>query len=232
MRDMISLSAYIKKIAKRSETDYFESKLKDKYGLDVIIGPKVYDAHCILRQICNIFEPVPSSLIKDCKIKILRLRNDMGPNKPFFPNHGYYDTQDEIALNADIFYHPDLPDDFFDHRGYFMTRPQQTLLHELGHAYDWANGNLSYKSDWTKLSGWSPEAQKGLKRLIINDTRAPKIVGEWFYDPKAEFTRFYAKRNPWDDWADCFSFYTANMKNKVPSKKAGYFTNLLGQYYG
>lgn len=228
---MITLSAHIRKIAKKSETDYFESNLKNKYGLDVIIGPKVYDAHCILRQICNIFEPVPPALVKNCGIKTLRLRNDMGPNKPYYPNHGYFDTRDEIGLNADIFYNPDLPDDFFDHRGYFMTRPQQTLLHEFGHGYDWAKGNLSYKPEWTTLSGWSDSPKDGLKRLIINDKRAPKIVGEWFFDPKAEFTRFYAKRNPWDDWADCFSFYTANMKNKVPSKKAGYFTNLLGRYY-
>ena len=228
---MISIASYIRKIARKSETAFFESELKNKYDLDVIIGPKVYDAHCILRQICNIFEPVPPSLIKKCGIKKLLLRNDMGPNKPYYPNHGYYDTNETVALNADIFYHPDLPDDFFDHRGYFMTRPQQTLLHEFGHGYDWANGNLSYKDNWTKLSGWSPEYKKGLKRLIINDKRAPKVTGEWFYDPGSGFTRFYAKRNPWDDWADCFSFYTANMKSKVPENKTAYFNDLLEQYY-
>ncbi len=228
---MITLASQIRKVARRSETDFFESKLKHLYGLDVIIGPKVYDAHCILRQICNILEPVPPSLIKKCDINTLRLRNDMGPNKLFYPNHGYYDTKDEIALNADIFYNPDLPDDFFDHRGYFMTRPQQTLLHEFGHAYDWANGNLSYKDNWTKLSGWSPEYKDGLKRLVINDKRAPKVVGEWFYDPKSEFTRFYAKRNPWDDWADSSAFYMGDMKSKVSKTKITYFDNVFGRYY-
>lgn len=228
---MISITSYIKKIAKKSEVGYFESKLKDKYGFDTIIGPNVHDIHCVLRQIYNIFNPIPPSLIKKCGIKKLFLRNDMGPNKPYYPNHGYYDTLDEVVLNADIFYNPDLPDDFYDHRGYFITRPQQTLLHEFGHGYDWSHDKLSYKPEWISLSGWSETYEDGLKRLVINDKRAPKIIGEWFYDPQAEFTRFYAKRNPWDDFADCFSFYTAGMKNKIPSRKASYFNNLLGQYY-
>jgi len=228
---MISVTSYIRKAARNTETLLFESQLKNKYGLDIIIGPKVYDAHCILRQICNIFDPIPPALIKKCGIKTLRLRNDMGPNKPYYPNHGYFDTKDEVALNADIFYNPDLPDDFFDHHGYFLDRPTQTLLHEFSHAFDWANGNLSYKDDWTKLSGWSPEYKKGLKRLIINDKRAPKVVGEWFYDPKSEFTRFYAKRNPWDDWADSSAFYLGKLRSKVPSKKLPYFDNIYKKYY-
>jgi len=229
---MITLASHIRKIAKRSETDFFESKLKDKYGLDVIIGPKVYDAHCILRQICNIFDPVPSALIKKCGIKTLRLRNDMGPNKPYYPNHGYFDTKDEVALNADIFYNPDLPDDFFDHRGYFMTRPQQTLLHEFSHAYDWANGELSKKEAWLKISGWSKEKKPGLKRLIIDEPGTPKVIGEMYYDPKAEgFTRFYARRNSWDDWADSSAFYLGGLRGKVPTKKRPYFDDIYKEYY-
>jgi hypothetical protein len=56
------------------------------------------------------------------------------------------------------------------------------------------------------------------------------MVGEWYYDPKAGFTRFYAKRNPWDDWADSFSFYVGGLK-KLPDNKTEYFDKLLKKYY-
>ena len=143
----------------------------------------------------------------------------------------------QVALNVDIFYNPDLPDDFFDHHGYFVTRPQQTLIHELGHSYDQHHNDLSLQKNWLSLSDWSENFKPGLKRLIIDEKEAPKIVGEWFYNPEIEkepgggFTRFYAKRNPWDDFADSFAFYVADLKDKVPQRKKTYLDNLLGYYY-
>ena len=226
---MKTVAAYIRKIANDSSISYWSDIIGKRYGLSTELGPKVTDGHLILREVAEILRPIPQDLIRNCGITRLLIRNDMGPNKPYYPNHGYF-TGDQVALNADIFYHPDLPDDFFDHRGYFVTRPQQTLIHELGHGYDEHNGNLSLKEDWLKLSDWSENFKPGLKRLIIDEKKAPKIVGEWFYNPEAGFTRFYAKRNPWDDWADSFAFYAANLKDKVPPNKTGYFKNLLGQY--
>jgi hypothetical protein len=227
---MKTVASYIRKVANESGIAFWADKIKDRYGLDTELGPKVVKGHCIFREITHILEPIPPDLIKDCGINHLLIRNDMGPNKPYYPNHGYF-TGSQIALNADIFYNPDLPDDFFDHHGYFITRPQQTLIHEFGHGYDQHHGNLSLRKNWLKLSNWSENFKPGLKRLIIDEKEAPKIVGEWFYNPNAEFTRFYAKRNPWDDWADSFAFYTAGLRNKVPSKKAGYFKNTLKTYY-
>jgi hypothetical protein len=154
----------------------------------------------------------------------------MGPNKPYYPNHGYF-VGDKVVLNADIFYHPDLPDDFFDHRGYFLTRPQQTFIHELGHGYDEYHSVLSLQDEWLRLSDWNENYQPGLKRLIINDERAPRVIGEWFYNPNKEFTRFYAKRNPWDDFADSFAFYVGNIRDKVPEEKRGYLDMALKKYY-
>ena len=231
---METLASCIKRTAdiiENSNIGYWISRIKELYNIDAVLYPGVTDGHIIFRHIYNILQPIPPALIKDCGIKRLGIRADMGLNKPYYPNHGYFDMRDEVVLNADIFYHPDVPDDFFDFRGYFITRPQQTLLHEFSHAFDWANGNLSYKDGWTKLSGWSPKYKKGLKRLIINDKRAPKVVGEWFYDPKAEFTRFYAKRNPCDDWADSSAFYLGKLRSKVPSKKLVYFDNIYKKYY-
>ena len=226
---MKTIATYIRRIANDSSISYWLDLIGKRYGLSTELGPKVIDGHLILREIADILRPLPQDLVRACGINHLLIRNDMGPNKPYYPNHGYF-TGNQIALNADIFYNPDLPDDFFDHHGYFVTRPQQTLIHELGHGYDEHNGNLSLKEDWLKLSDWSENFKPGLKRLIINEKEAPKIVGEWFYNPEAGFTRFYAKRNPWDDWADSFAFYNANLKDKVPPNKTGYFKNILGQY--
>ena len=154
----------------------------------------------------------------------------MGPCKPYYPNHGYF-IDNSVTLNSDIFYNPDSPSDFMDYKGYFVTRPEQTLLHEFAHGYDEIHDFLSAKKDWLSLSGWSEKYFPGLKRLVINDKGAPEVKGEWFYDPTAEFTRFYAKKNPWDDWADSFAFYVSGLKNKVPSKKSDYLKSLLSSYY-
>jgi adenine specific DNA methylase Mod len=162
------------------------------------------------------------------------MRDDMGPNKPYYPNHGYY-VNESVTLNSDCFYHPDRPDDFVDGNGYYMYRPAQTLYHEMGHSFDDFHEKegvpLSQQDAWLKLSGWSENFKLGLQRLIIKDKGAPEVIGEWFYDPKAGFTRFYARRNPWDDWADSFSFFVGGMK-KLPDNKQEYFEKLLGKYYG
>jgi len=227
---MKTVASYIRKLARESKSAYWADRIRDIYGLETELGPKVINGHCILREIVQILEPIPPELVRDCGINHLLIRNDLGKNKPYYPNHGYF-IGNQIALNADIFYHPDLPDDFFDHHGYFVTRPQQTLIHEFSHGYDDHHGELSKKESWLRISGWSVNFKQGLKRLIINDKRAPKVIGEWFYDPKAEgFTRFYAKRNPEEDWADSSAFYIAGLRDKVPPKKLLYFDNIYKKY--
>jgi hypothetical protein len=230
---MYSISAILKTASSAiqdTSVSHWSEMVNDKFGLISMFGPGVIGGHIILRQVYYIFKPLPPSLIRDCGIKKLLIRSDMGPNKPYYPNHGYY-CDDLVALNADIFYHPDLPDDFIDHRGYFLTRPQQTLIHEFGHAYDAAHGDLSLKPEWLKLSKWNETYKPGLRHLIIREPGAPEVVGEWFYDPKAGFTRFYAKRNPWDDWADSFAFFLCDMKSKLPANKVAYFNALFNKYY-
>jgi hypothetical protein len=154
----------------------------------------------------------------------------MGRSRFFSPNHGYF-VGNQVALNADIFYHPDHPEDFSDGQGHFITRSAETLLHEIGHAFDSQFGDLSLKEDWMELSGWSKEPMPGHKRLIIREPGTPEVVGEMFYAPEAQFTRFYASRNSYDDWADSFAFYVAGMKTKVPATKRAYFDRLLKKYY-
>lgn len=223
---MVLISSLLKKIAQSSE---WQDAIRGKFG--ITCHPKepgeVLDP-TILRQSFNILSLMPVKLVKDCGITKLIFSTAMGPNMPYYPNHGYY-IDNSVTLNSDIFYHPDVMDDFFDDRGYFLDRPTQTLIHEFAHGYDEFQGNLSGKQDWLDLSGWSPVKKPGLRRLVINQPGQAPVIGEWYYDPKAGFTRFYAKRNPWDDWADSFSFYVGGLK-KLPDNKAAYFDQLMKKY--
>jgi len=214
-----------------STSNIWTQKIKDEF--DILCRPREEGAPLdenLLRQTYHIFRPIPTQLIKDCGVKDLFFSNTMGPNRPYYPNHGFY-INHTVTLNNDIFYHPDVMNDFFDHHGYFIDRPTQTIYHEFAHGYDVNNGDLSKKGEWTKLSGWSSEPLPGLKRLIIKGTHGiPDVTGEMYFDPKAEFTRFYAKRNPWDDWADSFSFYIGGLVDKVPPTKREYLEKLLKKY--
>jgi hypothetical protein len=212
-----------------AEADYHCKQILDRYGINIQMAPEVREGQWILRQVCNILRPIPPELVKACGIRQMLIRGDMGPNKPYYPNHGYF-TGDLVALNADIFHHPDDPDDFMDHHGYSLSRSEQTLYHEFGHGFDAYHGDLSLQPAWTSLSGWSEVPQPGLQQLRIKEKEAPEVIGEWFYDPQAGFTRFYARRNPWDDWADSFGFYVGGLKSKVPATKRAYFDKLLAQY--
>ena len=224
----ISIAALIRSTAEStdSRSQFWASRMQDVYGID--ISPSI--DFSILRDIYRTISIFPPSLIKACGITRMEIREDMGPNRPYYPNHGYF-VNHTVALNADIFRHPDQPDDFMDHRGYFLTRPSQTLYHEWGHGYDEYNGSPSLKDDWLRLSGWSKEQQPGLKRLIIRDSRAPEVIGEWWYSPEAKFTRFYGKKNPYDDFADCFSFYVGGLRSKVPENKKQYLDKMLAAHY-
>jgi len=219
------ITSYIKNLALES---YWEERFNDTYGMT--IDPQNSKDPLILRETFQILNLIPTELVKDCKVYTLSFRTDMGPNERFSPNHGWY-INNSVTMNTDVYYHPDKVDDFFDHTGYFLDRPTQTLIHEFGHSFDMNHNELCLKEDWLKLSGWSEKPKPGLKRLIIDAPGTPKVIGEWCYDPNAQFTRFYAKRNPWDDWADSFAFYIGMIRDKLPKNKIDYFDKLLKKYF-
>ena len=221
-------------ISRASEASFWAEKIKSRFGFPSQADPKIDDIYWILRETYNILRPIPPDLIKDCGVVRLIFKN-LGPNKPLYPNHGYYRESDRtVTLNSDMFIHPDQPEDFFDKNQYFLTRAGETLYHEFGHGFDFNHGELSLQPAWMVLSGWSKEPGPGLERLHIKDKGAPEVIGEYYFNSKFKadgFTRYYAMRNPWDDWADTFAYYLSNLKNKVPSTKSKYFDNLLKKYY-
>lgn len=199
--------------------------------MDLEVQQGVPDPSTLIRQTYQILSILPPPLVKACGVDKLVLRGDLGPSREFYPNHGYYVNR-EVHMNADTYINPDCPKDFYDYHGYFLTRPEQTLYHELAHGFDAEQGQLSLQPEWLSLSGWSPVPKPGLKRLIIREKDVPEVIGEWFYDPDmAEFTRFYASRNPWDDIADSMAFYIGGLRERVPASKASYLNQRLGQYY-
>lgn len=201
--------------------------LSSEYGIEV---PEDTDSRC-LRVLWDSLKRLPSSLVRSCGINKLMFK-DMGPSRKYYPNHGVY-SNGTLTLNERILDDPTM--EFDPESGETLNKFDQTLYHELGHGWDekHARGNieLSERPDWLELSGWSKEPADGLRKLVIEERGAPKMEGEWWYRPDAGFTRFYARRNPGDDWADSFSYYVGGLKSFLPEGKIKYFDDKLGRYF-
>lgn len=197
---------------------------------DIKIDPNT-DPGC-LKILDESLKRLPPELIRDCGIKIMGF-DDLGPSKEYFPNHGKY-MDGTLVLNSRLIEDPLLLVDF--ESGGSLNKFDQTLYHELGHGWDEKQdqggtlGQLSLEVEWLGLSGWSKEPQPGLKRIIIRDEGTPEIKGEYYYSPDAQFTRFYAKRSPCEDWADTFSYYVGGLKSFLPDNKVKYFDGKLSRY--
>jgi hypothetical protein len=225
---MVRVAGLLRAIYASLSLDSLKSKLFDLYGWTIEFEPAIENKEFIAKSVLNILKDLPIKLIKSCGVKRLQLKN-LGLNREYYPNHGFY-IGDLIALNSNIFLDPDMPEDFENSRGYRVSRPTQTLIHEIGHALDFRLGDISLKPEWLSLSGWSKEYKSGLKRLLIKEKGTPDVVGEWFYDPKAEFFRFYGKKCPEDDFADSLGIYYSLINDKIPTSKRKFLENLLKVY--
>ena len=219
------LASDLKEAAKRDAI----SDIKADYGIDIEEGPD----ECV-EALRDSLKRMPKDLVKDCGIKTLAFK-DLGPSKEYYPNHGVY-CNNVLTLNSQLLNDPML--DVEPESENSLNKFDQTLFHELGHGWDEVKGDkkgfgteLSFKPEWTGLSGWSEQPKIGLKRIVIREADSPELRGEWCYSPDSGFTRFYAKRNPWDDWADSFAYYVGGLKSFLPENKINYFEDKLGSYY-
>ena len=223
------VTSYIRIIAKKIEDIGVSEILKDmktRYNTEVVKGTNPE----YVKKLYEALQKLPEQLVKDCKITSMGFE-DLGPSKEFYPNHGKY-SKGVLTLNERIMDDPKMeeaPD------GKRMSKFFQTYYHELFHGLDEKRKSedswLSLKDDWLSLSGWSEEPKPGLKRLVIREKGAPELKGEWYYSPSAKFARFYAKRSPWDDFADHGSYWVGGLKSMVPKEKREYFDKLLKEYY-
>lgn len=206
------------------KSDLF-SAIKEIYDIDV---DKNSSPECI-QAVYSSLQRLNPEVVKMCGIKSLSFE-DLGPSKEYYPNHGKY-INNTLVLNDQLLKDPNIivdPDN-----GSILNKLDQTLYHELGHGWDEVQGekgDLSLMNDWLELSGWSKYPKPGHKRIHIKEKGSPELVGEYYYSPYAKFTRFYAKRNPWDDWADSFSYYVGGAKSYLPKNKVAYFDKLLKKY--
>lgn len=218
------ISCYIIKYAKKLEVASLCGKIKKEFDIQVPEDTPIE----YLSNLYNDLSKIPEKLIKDCKIHTLKFE-DLGPSKEYYPNHGVYTSDGTLILNHRMF---EDTEQFNDNSGSLMSRFTHTLYHELGHGLDMIKGKeMSLNPDWLGLSGWSENPVPGLKRIVIREKGCPEVKGEWFYNPNADFSRFYGKRNPWDDYADTFSFYVGGLKGIIPESKIKYFDELLDKYY-
>ncbi len=202
-------------------------ELRDRYALDVTNESDFEYVDVVYGSI----QRLPPKLVKDCKISKMAFE-DLGPSKEYYPNHGKYSSDGTLILNFHIIDHPLLIID--PKSGSHLNKFDQTFYHELGHGWDHVNGvkrDLSEEEEWLSLSGWSKDPKPKLHRITIKEPGEKDLVGEFYFDSKAGFTRFYAKRNPWDDWADSFSYYVADMKSFLPANKIAYFDEKLAIYF-
>lgn len=206
------------------KSDLF-SGIKEIYGIDV---DNKTSPEC-MQALYGSLQRLNPEVVKLCGIKSLSF-DDLGPSKEYYPNHGKY-INNTLVLNDQLLKDPRIivdPDN-----GAILNKLDQTLYHELGHGWDefqGEDGDLSLKEEWLTLSGWSKYPKPGLKRIHIKEKGTPELIGEYYYSPYARFTRFYAKRNPWDDWADTFSYYVGGALSYLPKDKTAYFDKLLKKY--
>ena len=194
-------------------------KLSD-YGISLNDGCDPTLTSRLVRALSSL----PKQLIVDCGINKLGFE-DLGPSLEYYPNHGYY-VNNRLVLNSQLVKDPTVyVDASVDKK---LDTFDFILYHEMGHGWDEKKGLLSNSPDWLSLSGWAKDSDPGKVRLRIKDPEKDVVrEGEWCYDPDAEFVRYYARTNPWDDFADTFSFMVSGLYGFIPDKKKKYFEAIL-----
>ena len=214
-------------LEKKAQKEELLKKLKAEY--DIKVPTEAEYAH--ISKLYDSLKKIKSQIVKDSEIKLFGFA-DLGPSRKYYPNHGKY-KDGALIINTQVI---DDKSDYKDETtGKTLNKFDQTVYHEIGHGWDEVYGEkgvqLSLLPEWMNLSGWSEKPKTGMKRIRIHEKGCPEVIGEYYYSPDAKFTRFYGKRNPWDDWADSFSFYIADLKSIVPENKCKYFDKKLKKYY-
>jgi hypothetical protein len=182
------------------------------------------------KVIYSAFELIPIKILKDL-VSILQFDPSLGKSKEFFPNHGRWeDNFKTMVLNRNVI---DLEPEESKH----------LIIHEIGHAIDNKLGNISKTEEWLNISGWTDNPSgitmiqksdknyldhKNFKRLRIKENGLLS-VSSWWYDENAGFVRWYAERNPEEDFAESFAYYILEKMDRFKDckEKSKFIKNIL-----
>lgn len=186
------------------------------WGIQVVQGDAPSEA---VEQVFLSLKRIPYKVAIRCGVSSISF-SDLGESKEYYPNHGVYRDDGTIELNYRMLEDPKL----WEADGQTLNRFEHTLIHEMGHGFDMVMGGgeeLSLKPEWLELSSWSEKPIPGYRRLVVKEGDY-SLKGEWYYKAGSEFVRFYASRNPWDDFADSFAFHFAGLTSMVPASKVSF----------
>jgi hypothetical protein len=186
--------------------DYFSKEFKVQLGAILFDEAKV---------IYNAYRLVPRKISVGL-VGSIEFDPSLGKSKKVYPNHGRWEDNFKTM---------------FLNRGVIDLEPAESkhlIIHEMAHALDHKLGDLSKTDGWLNLSGWT-DSPPGLTPLQRSDNdflhyekyRRLKIeedgkysVSDWWYDEDADFVRWYAKRNPQEDFCESFSYYILGEMNR------------------
>jgi hypothetical protein len=211
---------------RKSENDSVVEEIEKTYGITLSDN---FD-NKTAKQLLEALKEIPAKVLKG-HVKSIILDERMGKSKRLYPNHGkYIEAEKKIMLNPEIF---DIKTRYEDGKGHSISKVTQVAVHEIGHVIDDANG-FSDKKEWTSISGWgkigSDKPDKGYKRLVLREKDAPTLISPWQFKAGTDFVRWYAKRNPKEDFVESFCFAVTGLTGRFNGETGKQKLAFLNKY--
>jgi hypothetical protein len=165
-------------------------------------------------KIKNIFSIISEDLLNKLFSEVV-LDDALSENKGKFSSYGRYNKKTkQLKINPSVFNSEDF---FSEDRKKRMSKLSHALFHEFGHAIDEIY-NFSEDQEWLGLSGWEKNYKGRDKKRLVIPTDNGNIESSWYYNPDAQFPRWYASRSPADHWAEVVAFIMGDLSGRISNK--------------
>jgi len=176
-------------------------------------------------RIEKILAKVPKNIVAGTFSKIA-MDADMGDGEKYRA-YGRYDSKTKIMMISPKAFKTNQE---FDDGKNKMSKLEHVISHEIAHYID-LNHGISEDPEWLKLSGWSqkPETDEHVMMVIPQEGK-DNLKSGWYYNKNSDFPRWYGKRSPRDDFAECFAFYVGGLYDRFKDKnKLNYIKNKMNK---